>query len=81
MPIFEYILMGLLLISGLFLVVAVLLQQGKSKGGLSGTIVGGAETFYGKDKTMQRDRFLSRLTTIAAIVFAILVLVVYVVVA
>lgn len=78
MQIFTYIMMGLLIASGLFLVVAVLLQQGKSKGGLSGTIVGGAETFYGKDKTMQRDRLLSRMTTVAAIVFAVLVLALYV---
>ena len=81
MDIFIYIMMGLLIVSGIFLVVAVLLQQGKSKGGLSGTIVGGAETFYGKDKTMQRDRMLSRLTTITAIVFVVLVLTLSVVLA
>lgn len=80
MEIFTYIMMGLLIAAGLFLVVAVLMQQGKSKGGLSGTIVGGAETFYGKDKSMQRDRMLSRLTTIAAIVFAVIVVALYVVV-
>lgn len=77
MEIFNYIMMGLLIVSGLFLVVAVLLQEGKSKGGLSGTIVGGTETFYGKDQTMRRDRLLSRLTTIAAIAFVVFVLVVY----
>ncbi|MBO7293068.1 MAG: preprotein translocase subunit SecG [Clostridia bacterium] len=74
----TYVIIALLLLTGLFVVVAVLLQQGKSKGGLSGTIVGGAETFYGKDKSMQRDKLLSRLTTIASIVFVVLVLVVYV---
>ena len=79
MEVFNYIMMGLLIVSGLFLVVAVLLQEGKSKGGLSGTIVGGAETFYGKDQGVRRDRMLSRLTTIVAIVFAVLVLVVYII--
>lgn len=74
----TYVIIALLLLTGLFVVVAVLLQQGKSKGGLSGTIVGGTETFYGKEKSMQRDRLLSRLTTIVAIVFVVLVLVVYV---
>lgn len=74
----TYVIIALLLLTGLFVVVAVLLQQGKSKGGLSGTIVGGTETFYGKDKSMQRDKLLSRLTTIASIVFVLLVLVVYV---
>ena len=48
MEIITYIMMGLLIVSGLFLVVAVLLQEGKSKGGLSGTIVGGTETLYGR---------------------------------
>ena len=80
MDVFIYIMMGLLIASGLFLVVSVLMQQGKSKGGLSGTIVGGSETFYGKDKTMQRDRLLSRLTTIVAIVFAVLVITLYILV-
>lgn len=74
----TYVIIALLLFTGLFVVVAVLLQQGKSKGGLSGTIVGGTETFYGKEKSMQRDRLLSRLTTIVSIVFVVLVLVVYV---
>ena len=73
----TYILISLLILTGLFVIVAVLLQQGKSKGGLSGTIVGGAETFYGKEKSVQRDKLLSRLTTIASIVFVVLVLVVY----
>ena len=78
-PVLTYILIGLLIVSGIFLVVAVLLQQGKSKGGLSGTIVGGTETFYGKEHGIQRDKFLSRLTTIAAIVFVVIVLIVYIV--
>ena len=77
MELFIYILGGLLIATGLFLVIAVLLQQGKSKGGLSGTIVGGTETFYGKEKGVQRDKLLSRLTTIVAIVFVVLVLAVY----
>lgn len=77
MDLFIYILGGLLIAAGLFLIVAVLLQQGKSKGGLSGTIVGGTETFYGKEKGVQRDKLLSRLTTIVSIVFVLLVLVVY----
>ena len=73
----TYILISLLILTGLFVVVAVLLQQGKTKGGLSGTIVGGTETFYGKERGVQRDKLLSRLTTIASIIFVVLVLVVY----
>ncbi len=55
--------------------VMVALQSTKEGGGLSGTITGSAsESFFGKSKTMTKDRFLSRLTLIASIVFVILVL-------
>ena len=67
-----------LLISALFIVVAVILQK-SNEDGLSGTISGGAETFYGKDKSSHSDRALYRLTLIAAIIFCLAVLVVYVV--
>lgn len=65
-----------LIISALFLVVAVLMQNGKSHN-LSGTIAGGAETFFGKTKGSTLDKKLSKLTTIVAIVFCVLVLVSY----
>ena len=79
MEIITYIMMALLIASGLFLVVAVLLQEGKSKGGLSGTIVGGTETFYGKDKSSHADRTIFILTAVAAIVFVLAVVAVYVI--
>ncbi len=79
MDVLTYVLIALLILTGVFVVAAVLMQQGKSKGGLSGTIVGGTETFYGKDKSMARDGLLSRITTIAAIVFVLLALVVYII--
>lgn len=65
-----------LIIAAVFLVVAVLMQSGKSHN-LSGTIAGGAETFFGKSKASTMDKKLSRLTTIVAIVFTVLVLVSY----
>ena len=67
----------LLLIAALFLIVAVLMQNGKSHG-LSGAISGGAETFFGKQKGASIEKKLSKLTTIVAIVFVVIVLVVYV---
>ncbi|MBR6053194.1 MAG: preprotein translocase subunit SecG [Clostridia bacterium] len=73
-----YILMGVLLAMGAFLIVAVLMQHGKDHG-LSGTIAGGAETFFGKDKGTRIDRMLGRLTTIVGIIFVVIVNVVYVV--
>ena len=57
---------------------SVLMQHGKDHG-LSGTIAGGAETFFGKDKGTRIDRMLGRLTTIVGIIFVVIVIVVYVV--
>ena len=66
-----------LIIASIFLIVAVLMQSGKSKK-LSGTIAGGAETFFGKTKGKAIDKLLSKLTTIIAVCFVVLVVVVYV---
>lgn len=65
-----------LILAALFLVVSVLMQSGKSHN-LSGTIAGGAETFFGKSKGSTIDKKLSKLTTIVAVVFVVLVLVSY----
>lgn len=69
----------ILLVMAVFLIVAVLMQSGKDKN-LSGTIAGGAETFFGKSKTTKLDKVMSTVTTIVSIVFAILVIVTYIVV-
>lgn len=68
----------ILIVAAVFLIFAVLMQSGKSKK-LSGTIAGGAETFFGKTKGKAIDKILSKLTTIIAIVFVILVVVVYII--
>lgn len=65
-----------LIIAAVFLVAAVLMQSGKSHN-LSGAIAGGAETFFGKTKGSTMDKKLSKLTTIVAVVFVVLVLVSY----
>ena len=52
------------------LIVIVLLQSGKSAG-LSGSIAGGAETFFGKNKGRTIDALLSKYTTFAAIAFLV----------
>lgn len=66
----------ILLVAAVFLVVAVLLQHGKSYG-LSGTISGGAETFFGKTKGQTLDNILSKVTSIVAVCFCALVIVMY----
>ncbi len=53
-------------------IASVLLQSGKSAG-LSGSIAGGAETFFGKGKSM--DEKLSKITRVLAAVFIVLTLV------
>lgn len=67
----------LLLVFGVFLVAAVLMQQGKAHG-LSGAIAGGAETFFGKEKGKDINKKLSRLTTVIGVVFVLAVLVLYI---
>ncbi len=56
------------LIIALSVIVGVLLQSGKSAG-LSGVIDGGATTFFGKTKGMEKK--LSIFTTVVAILFMI----------
>lgn len=73
----EVILLGVLLVAAIFIVVGVTLQK-SSKDGLSGTIVGGTETYYGKDKAVQKDKVLGKWLLIVSVVFAVAVLVVYV---
>ena len=67
----------ILLVAAVFLIIAVLMQSGKSHN-LSGSIAGGAETFFGKTKGKTIDKLLSKVTTVVAILFALLVVVVYV---
>jgi preprotein translocase subunit SecG len=63
------VLLVLILVVAVSLIVAILLQSGRSAG-LSGAISGGAETLFGKKKGL--DDFLSRLTTVLAVVFMVL---------
>ena len=73
----EYILLVLLLLSAVFIVVSVTVQK-SSEDGLSRTIAGGSETYYGKDKSMKKGRLLGKWTLIAVAVFAVAVVVAYV---
>lgn len=73
----EYILLVFLLIAAVFIVVAVTIQK-TSDEGLSGTIMGGSETYYGKDKSTKKGRNLNKWMLVVSIVFAVAVVVVYV---
>ncbi len=54
----------------LVLILVVLLQNGKTAG-LSGSIGGGAETFFGKNKARTIDGMLEKATAIVAILFIV----------
>lgn len=74
----NIILAILLFAAAIFLIIAVLIQSGKDKG-VSGAITGGAsETYYGRNKGKSRDKKLSLITTIVAIVFVLLAIVAYI---
>ena len=68
----------ILLVMAVFLMVAVMLQDGKDK--KSGVISGGAETFFGKSNVTTADKILNRLTMAVSIIFALVVIVMYVIV-
>ena len=63
-------LMVILLLASIILIVSILLQEGRSDG-LSGSIAGGAEQLFGKRKSRGYDALLSRITTIAAIIYIV----------
>ena len=61
------IVLGSLLIAlGVIVTALVLMQSGKSKG-LSGSIAGGADTFFGKSRGSALDKILSKLTIVCSI--------------
>ena len=68
---FSVFLTILLVIVELILIAVVLLQSGKSAG-LSGSIAGGAKTFFGKNKAKSYEGKLQILTKISALGFMIL---------
>jgi len=76
-PMVKMIIFGaILLVLAIALVILVLIQQGKDKK-LSGAIAGGADTFYGKSKTASKDKVLSIVTTVIAVVFVAIVVAMY----
>lgn len=68
-------LMILLGIASIVLIASVLLQSGNSAG-LSGSIAGGAEQLFGKKKSKGYEAILEKITTVAAILFVILSIVI-----
>ena len=74
----EYVLLAVLLLAAVFIIIAVLFQKSADEG-LSGAIAGGNETYFGKDKSKHTDKLWFKWTLIASLVFALAVVLVYVI--
>ncbi len=74
MGVYEIIFGIVLLILSIAIIILVLLQESKSAG-LSGAIAGGAETFFGKNKSRTMESKLVLITKIIAISFFVIALV------
>ncbi len=66
----QLVLGALLVLLAVALVILVLKQTGKEKG-LSGTIAGGAETYFGKNQGQSTDKKLSKITIVLTVVIVI----------
>lgn len=73
MDILRIVLTILFVIDCIALSVIILMQEGKSQG--LGTIAGGAETYWGKNKGRSMEGNLVRITKILGILFFVLALV------
>ena len=75
----TYILGGIAILLSLVISIAVALQPTKDEG-LSGTIVGSGESFFGKSGGMTKEKWLSKLTLICSIILVVVVSVLTIVV-
>ena len=78
MEVLTIVLGIILIVLSVALSVLVMMQSGKDKK-LSGAIAGGSDSFYGKTKGSDRSKLLSILTSAVAVVFVVLVFVMYIV--
>jgi len=74
----QIIVSVLQIIFSLAIIIIILLQSAKSEG-LSGSIAGGAETFFGKNKGRTMDAILSKYTSAVAIMFMVTSIVLFLV--
>ncbi|MGM9646743.1 MAG: preprotein translocase subunit SecG [Eubacteriales bacterium] len=73
------VILGVLLILVAILIIGAVLLQSSKNARQSGVVSGGAEAFFGKSKGKAIDRKLNRITLILCIVFAALVVTMYIV--
>ncbi len=63
-----------LAVASVILIISILLQSSNSAG-LSGSIGGGAEQLFGKKKSQGYDAILSKISTVTAVLFIVISLV------
>lgn len=66
----------ILLVLAVALIILILLQQSKDKN-LSSSIAGGSDTFFGKSKSVSKDKMLSIATSVIAVLFVLIVITMY----
>ena len=64
----------MLAVASVVLIISILLQSSNSEG-LSGSIGGGAEQLFGKKKSQGYEGILSKISTVTAVLFIVLSLV------
>lgn len=70
----QTFLMVVLGVASIVLIISILMQSSNSAG-LSGSIGGGAEQLFGKKKSQGYEGILNRISTVAAILFIVLSLI------
>lgn len=70
----QTFLMIVLAVASVVLIISILLQSSNSAG-LSGSIGGGAEQLFGKKKSQGYEGILNKISTVAAILFIVLSLI------
>jgi len=73
----EIIINIVIIVASLIMIATVLLQSGQTQG--LGSIAGGAETFFGKNKARSVDGKLALITKICAAIFVVMSLVMVIV--
>ena len=76
MSVWEIVSGVLLLISSIFIVLVTLLQESKQQGMTSAIGGGSNDSFYGKNSGRSREAKLAKMTTVMAIIFFVVTLVV-----
>lgn len=71
----QTFLMVVLAVASVVLIVSILMQSSNSAG-LSGSIGGGAEQLFGKKKSQGYEGILNKISTVAAVLFILLSLII-----